>query len=477
MPENTSVRTQAARQVIDGPFNMPLLGWRWQYFWFMRDTIRAQRSMLERYGPLCGFSRFQAGDPDATLCAFGAEYNQVVLSNSQLFYNQNVSLEAGSDTALGRLGYGLPVMNGEVHRQQRRLVQPAFHKRKIEHYVDEIIHATQAMLDTWTPGETRDISKDMMGLTMRIVVKTLFGVGYDQAASIGSMLDEWLTLVVSSSILPIKHPRLPYGKLITHSVKLEQRILELIEAKRRQVEDAPDVLTMLIHARDEDGTQMTNKELIGQINLMFAAGRDTSSNVLMWTLFLLSQHPEIAGAVIRELDENLHGNVPTMETLNSLTLLERVIKESLRILTPASFNTRVATEDFTLGPYQLPKGTSVMYSYYLTHHDPKIYAEPERFLPDRWLTINPSPYEYIPFGTGPRMCIGSAFAWVEIKLVLALMLQRFRLSLLDNTQIDRQEVITLTSKQGMPMQVMPQDGKYRRVAVTGTILDMVTMDD
>lgn len=239
-----------------------------------------------------------------------------------------------------------------------------------------------------------------------------------------------------------------------------------------------DVLSMLIQARDEEqGTHLTEDELLGHAGVIFAAGHETSSNALTWTLFLLSQHPQVMADLLDELQSVLQGEAPTMAQLSQLTLLERVIKESMRVLSPVPWNARVTSQPTELGGYTLPAGTEVFVSIYETHQMPDLYPNPTHFEPQRWETVNPSIYEYNPFSVGPRLCIGAGFAMVEIKIVLAMLLQRYRLQFIPQVNIDRRGLIVMTPKHGMPMQVHPQDKQFTQGvgAVQGNVREMVKL--
>jgi cytochrome P450 len=196
---------------------------------------------------------------------------------------------------------------------------------------------------------------------------------------------------------------------------------------------------------------------------------------LAWTLLLLAQQPRILADVVDELDSVLHGGAPTLEQLPRLPLLERVIKESMRVLPPASVMSRVSTEPFQLGPYAMPKGSIVTISPYITHRLPELYPEPRAFKPERWETVDASPYDYIPFGAGPRMCIGASFAMMEIKPVLAMVLQRYRLTVVPGTRVNYQVKITLSPKGGLPMIVARQDRHFRTTEVRGTVQRLVDL--
>jgi cytochrome P450 len=246
-------------------------------------------------------------------------------------------------------------------------------------------------------------------------------------------------------------------------------MLRVIREKRaqliqRQSESSPntDILSALLEATDEHGVGLSEDELVGHASVLFAAGHETSSNALSWTLALLSQHPDIYAALHDELHGRLGGRAPHVAELAELPLLDQVVKESLRLLPPAPLNHRIAAVASELGGYAIERGTELISSAYHTHRIPEIYAEPQRFLPARWERLDPGPYAYNPFGGGPRLCIGASFALLEIKLVLCLLVQRFRLALPRDQRVDRTLVITMRPTRGLPMLVTRQDREFRR---------------
>jgi cytochrome P450 len=224
---------------------------------------------------------------------------------------------------------------------------------------------------------------------------------------------------------------------------------------------------------------LSEDELIGHISLLLWGSRDASVYAAVWTLFLLSQHPRVQADLVDELDQVLAGNPPSVEQLDRLPLLERVINESLRLLPPFPVIHRVSAETNKLGGYVIPAGAEIVMSTYHTHRIQEIYPDPLVFNPERWLTIQPSVFEFTPFSGGPRMCIGSSFAMQELKIILALVLQRYRLEFLPGTQVDRLVHVTLTPKNGMPMIVHTQDRQFKQGVggVRGNIRNMVTLPD
>ncbi|MDP2313633.1 MAG: cytochrome P450 [Pseudomonadota bacterium] len=464
---------------LPGPAPIPLLGWRANALRFLLDPI----AYIDALPSVRGVSPFVAGGCPPVLLvgdgpavfAIGGAANKVVLGDMEGFHSQRVP---GPPGAFQRLTAGLFSMNTPQHGQQRRLIQPAFHKRRIEGYRDDMVALTAQMLDGWTAGETRDVLADLQRLTFTIASRTLFGIEAGEATfSLGASILE----VVQRSMSPLTVvspdlPGSPRRALVTTSAKVEAGLRALVAERRAAGNEASDVLSTLVRTRDEAGEALTDDELIGQMFLLFFAGHDTTRNALAWALFLLSQHPAVADALVDELDGVLHGDAPTMEQLALLPLLDRVVKESLRLFPPAPLTARMTMRPTTIAGVDLPVGTEVHLSYYHTHRDPDVFAEPTRFRPERWATETPTPYEYVPFGAGARQCIGAGFAGLEIRVVLAMLLQRFRPVLAEGARVDRKTSIVLSPHPGLPMLLRPRGSRVTAPRVRGNVLGMVTID-
>jgi cytochrome P450 len=220
---------------------------------------------------------------------------------------------------------------------------------------------------------------------------------------------------------------------------------------------------------------MEESELIGQATVMFIASYENVASVLTWTLFLLAQHPQIMGDLHAELTSVLGGNPPDVETLEKLPLLDAVVKESMRVLPPVPYLVRKAIMPSSLGEFEIRKNDRVAVSAYITHHLPELYPNPRRFTPDRWFQIKPTPFEYFPFGAGPRACLGKLFAVAEIKIGLAMILARHRLAVQPDIRIDRRVQVMMSPKRGLPMIIHPPDRQFERAPVRGNIHDMVEL--
>ena len=484
-------RTMTASRSVPGPPALPVLGATAELVRFVLDPISHVGALFEKYGPI---AQLVVGSPTrivsterqvpGTVFLYGPEYNRALLTNHADYHKCALSgpLYPSDGVTprtrpLTRMLTGLFHANEADHRAQRRLLMPAFHRTRIESYRNEMVAVTDALLRDFRPGTVRDIRPDMMHVTLRIATATLFGADLGELGlRIGHDLESWGAHLRGANIVPFDLPLTPYRRWLDLSGEIDRRMLEVIRLKRENRGAGRDMLSMLIEARDEGGIGLSEDELIGHSGVIFAAGHETSSNALSWTLFLLAQHPTILANLCEELASKLRGDAPTVEDLNDLPLLDHVVKESLRLFPPAPLNHRITARDAELGEYRIPAGTEVLSSIYHTHRIAELYPEPLRFQPERWQNLDPGPYAYNPFSAGPRMCIGATFAWFEIKIVLAMLLQRFRLELVPNQRIDRYFGITLSPAPRLLMRVSRTDRAFARAArVHGNVHQMVDL--
>lgn len=482
---------------------------------FGRDSIGAAGRLFEQYGPVAsivrGPARIMSPNGKYVVVVNGPALNREVLTQHErykmyalpgtFFPEERDLAEArahggtyGRAAAerlrpIQRTLTGLFHVNGDEHRRHRRLLQPAFNKTRIDAYRDDMVALTRGMLDEWQIGEERDVHADLTELTLRIATKTLFGEDAgDRGVALARMMQAWLITMFSPGMLVrLDVKGLPYARWLDLTRRIDDETLAILRDKlsaiARLPEGAPigaDVLSMLIAARDEDGSALDEDELIGHTGVIFAAGHETSTNALAWTLFLLAEHPAVANELAAELASVLHGDAPTVEQLGKLPYLDAVVKESMRVLPPVPLHPRIVGEDHELGGHFLPKDTELFLSIFHMHHDPALFPEPNRFDPSRWSKIKPSVYEYNPFSAGPRMCIGAAFATMEIKIALAMLLQRFRVERTPGARVDRRVAITMAPKNGLPMRIRRADGAWaaarRSLApVSGNLREIVDL--
>jgi len=433
-------------------------------------------------GPTPAIPSLEAARGAGVVCVNGADLNRQVLTDHERFHTialpgrlfPTSRIPSARQKPITRTMTGLFHVNRAEHRKHRHLLMPAFAKTRIDAYRDDMVRIAKETFDQYRLGETRDVHADMTELTLRVATKTLFGE--DEGArgtQLARMMQRWLLTMMSPAMLfQLDAPPFPYWRFLNLTRAIDEQTAAILGGRRMRG-DGADMLSMLIAARDEEGAALDEDELVGHTGVIFAAGHETSTNALAWTLLFLSQHP----SVLRDLDdelESLHGAAPTVEDLARLTLLDGVVKESMRLLPPVPLHPRIVAEDSELGGHTLPAGSEVFLSIFHMHHDPDVFSDAEAFLPRRWETIKPTVYEYNPFSAGPRMCIGASFAMMEIKIVLAMLLSRFRLELPAGSHIDPRVAITMAPRGGLKMTVRERrtapsrvarfDGKVRRLA-------------
>jgi cytochrome P450 len=315
------------------------------------------------------------------------------------------------------------------------------------------------MIDGWHDGQPRNIADDMMKLTLYVVAKTLFDADVrNDSGRVGEALDVLLHAVIDASKTLIRLPewiptpkraRAKWSKETLHGV-----IGSIISERRQTEEDKGDLLSMLMLARDEDGTGMSDAQVLSEALTIFLAGHETTANTLTWTWYLLSQHPDIEAQLHEEVDRVLAGGAPTLEKLGELTFTEQIIKESMRLYPPVWSFGRMAIEDVPVNDYVLPKNRTVVVAPWVVHRDARWYDEPAQFKPERWtpeFEKDLHKYAYLPFGGGPRICIGNNFDMMEAKIILASMAQNYRLHLKKGHRVEPEPLITLRPKHGMMM--------------------------
>lgn len=449
-----------------------------EYVHFFRDPVGCMRELQQAFGSLVALGPIAFGEPTKLhVLAVGPEFNRQVLGEPAKFRTTGQFIHGPNGSAQRRIRFGLTRMNGRQHKQQRQLILPPFHKKAVAGYHDLIVELAQEVIGQWKPGR-RNIYADMRAVTLRIASAVLFGHEPTDADRIGHLLEVWARRNFSGPVwfFPVNIPGTPYRRLLKHAELVEQEILALVEKRRRDPSDRTDVLSILIQARDDENRGMTDMELVGQATILFGASFETTASTLTWTMFLLAQHPAVMRELMDELDRVLDGNPPTLEQLPQLSCLDRVIKESMRILPPVPFTIRAADDDqIPMGSLTLGHGTRVICSHYLTHHLPDIYPEPELFRPDRWRELDPTQYEYLPFSAGPRACVGAMFAIQVLKISLSLMLQKFRFTVVAGARIDRVVRITMNPRYGMPMVLHENDRRYQSSQVRGQIHEMVKL--
>ncbi len=412
-----------------GPRSLPVVG---DFFAWRRNPLEFLE-WLRTYGTVTKFKMlwfdvFMVTDPHLI--------EEVLVKTNEKDFAKTPPAKG---TVTGKLfGDGLLTSTGETWKRQRRLAQPAFHRHRIAGYANAMVAEAQRLATTWQEGETRNIQHDMMQVTLRIVVKTLFGTELQgQAEKTERALHELMTAFggLGNSIwllLQTFGVPTPASRRYAQAIQALDEIIYDLIAQRRAQGDATtsdDLLSMLLHAQDEDGTGMNDAQLRDEVITMFIAGHETTALTLTWAFYLLATHPEKAKILHEELDHVLCGRAPALADLPALKYADAVVKEAMRLYPPAwMVDGRVAVQETVLGGFRIPKGAIMGISQWLTHRDPRFYQEPTAFQPERWLdgSLKDLPkYAYFPFGGGQRQCIGNSFAAIEAVLVLATLAQKF----------------------------------------------------
>ncbi len=418
-----------------------------------RDPIRFLTGLAEQYGDLVYFKL----GPQPVFLLNNPDY----IRDALVTHNRNFMKGEGLQRAKRLLGEGLLTSEGEFHLRQRRLAQPAFHRQRIAGYAATMVEYAARTRDEWRAGETRDIAREMMRLTLAIAGKTLFDADVEsEADEIGEALTTTFALFNRVS-LPFAQwlDRLPLPatkRFQKARQRLDSTIYRIINERRAAAVDRGDLLSMLIAARDDegDGTGMTDEQLRDEAMTIFLAGHETTANALTWTWYLLSQHPEVAARFHAEIDEALKGRLPSAEDFPRLRYTEMVLAESMRLYPPAWLIGRRALSDYQINGYRIPARSILLLSQFVTHHDARFFPDPFRFDPERWTPEareSRPKFSYFPFGGGPRLCIGEHFAWMEGVLVLATIAQRFRMRLAPGHPVEMQPLVTLRPKHGMKL--------------------------
>lgn len=422
---------------------------------FNRDTLGFIERTQREYGDIA-WMRFLY--VPALFLYHPNEVEYVLATNSRNFI-KSITLRSNFFHRL--VGNGLLTSEGEEWRRQRRLSSPAFHRQRIAAYASTMIEFTERLTSSWREGETRDIHREMMRLTLEIVVRCLFKADVSQDVDqVGNTLKELVKPFASQASLKwIVNNRLPtpyHFRFHALAKKIDKVVYRIIAERRASGKDEGDLVSMLLAARDEDGSQMSDRQLRDEVMTLFLAGHETTALTLAWSWYLLGTHREAEQKFHAELDEVLGGRAPTMADLPRLKFTEQIAKESMRLYPPAFGLGREPIEDCEIGGYRVPAGTQIFLFQWVTQRDPRFYDDPLAFRPERWTEefVEQLPkFAYFPFGGGPRGCIGASFAMMEIILCLATIGQKFRLELVPGQRIEIYPAMSLRPKDGVKVVV------------------------
>jgi cytochrome P450 len=365
------------------------------------------------------------------------------------------------------LGQGLLTSSGDFWLRQRRLIQPAFSRERLYAYAADMTAAAERLSGEWRDGEERELLTEMMRLTLDIAARTLFGTNVRQdatqvAEALAVLQEIFLKRFNSLLPLPTWIPT-PQNLRLRRAVRRLDAILYRFIAQRRAEGDQGrhDLLSLLLHAQDEDGSRMTDRQLRDEAMTLFLAGHETTALTLAWTWYLLGTHPDVEERLFEEARTLLGDRPATGDDVPQLKFAEAVTLEAMRLYPPAYVIGREAVQPFELGGYAVPPGLTILMSQWVVQRDPRFYDEPEKFRPERWLEglAGRLPrYAYFPFGGGPRLCIGNSFAMMETALCLATLVRRWRCVLVPGRTVVPLPTFTLRPQPGIQA-VLRQRGR------------------
>ncbi len=354
----------------------------------------------------------------------------------------------------------LLLSDGAEHRRRRRLVQPAFGVKRVDAHLAMIITELDRTLDGWRAGARLDAARDLRIAIRRIVVRALFGERLGDAADdIGERLEPALSYVQRSPMqrIDINLRWNGYGRAVRATRAVDELILAEVVRRRAEGIDAdahPDTLSALMAAGDEDEDDpLTDAELCDQIRSLIAAGYDTTSSAAAWLVHALGAHPDVFSRLRLQVRDTIGDRPPTVDDIRTMPLVDGVVREVLRLWPPGAVSGRVAIDDFEVLGYDVPGGSTILYSPYITHRLPEVWGDPEVFRPERWADGEPVPYSFVPFGGGARRCIGFALATLELQALAVRLAQRVSWSL-DRPVATPFGLATFAPKGGVPITVV-----------------------
>lgn len=453
MASLTSVITPPVQSVPAVP-GLPIVG---NLIQFRRDRLDLQ-DRAARTGPL---ARVQLAHIPAYV-ATDADIAHEVLVEKASRFRKSLAMQFLRPL----LGDGLLLSEGETHKRHRKLLAPAFAPKRLAAYGTVMVEETKRQLERWKHGTRIDISHEMMEMTLAIAGRTMFGADVrSDAAAVAEGLEMGMRAHQASLRLPIKfgfEKLLPRARLMQRGVALlDEVVYRLIAEGRARGTDKGDVLSILLLARDEeDGTGLTDVQVRDEVMTLLLAGHETTANALTWTWYELARNPAVLATLVAEIDRVVGTRDVTVEDLPNLPFNAAVLDESMRLHPPAYMTGRETTEEMTIAGHRLPEGALVLVNIRGIHRRADYFPRPDLFEPARMLPeakkARPR-HHFLPFGAGPRVCIGSHFALLEGQLALATMVQHTRMRLLA-TRVVPEPMVTLRPRGGMPAIVERRDG-------------------
>jgi cytochrome P450 len=432
---------------------------------FLDDSVGGFTDIWSAHGDTAVFPH----GGQRTVFVSGTANNRVLFSRNDALH-VSIGLPGPRNSAQRAFARGIFGLNGDEHHAARRLFLPLFRNGAVAAYHDRLTGYIGTMVGGWRAGQTRDLYREMKAISLAVTTGMLFGIDEPElAARADAAFDTWLDLnhrAGFASALGVENATgAEYGQLIEAGEVLADLLRDVIAARQKRPATGDDLLAPVLAARATGA--LTDNDVLGLVHTLFNAAHHTTTSALTWTLFLIAQHPEVNAALLDELT----GDTPARG------LLDHVIKESMRILPPVVYVSRVSVAPVQFGAVEVPAKSIVIGGLYTTMHAPSAFPQPERFDPHRWEHHAACPYSNVPFGAGSRMCLGAPLATHLMQIALGYIVPRFRLAVVPGSRIDRRASLTLRPDPGIPVLIRAQDRNFATSSVTGAIHEMVELPD
>ncbi len=454
---------------VPGPKPVPILGWRGNILRYLRSPVKYLTALREGWGNVVALAeggnepliyRPAPGLAKQTIFGFGAEINRQVLTHSEVFGGGEFRAPEDAEW----INMNMSSVNGERRVQHKAVMAPAFVRENLKCYYEEIAEEIDRMLAGWQGRGEVDLMAEAYTLAGRIASRCFYGQQPDRfEENLAVTIREFATTMFHPmSAIRLKVPGLPYWHLARLSAKIRALLGEELKRKEKQGYSGNDALSMIMRAQFDSQIRLTEDEVMGSSVGLFLAGHDVPANALVLLIALLTTHPDACRRLMEEIDHELGEDLITYDQIFKLPELDRVYKESLRILNPAFLIFRQTQVDTVLGDYEISRGTEVLLTPFMTSRDPLAFDQPGHFKPERWTTAKPSPFEFLPFSYGPRRCLGASFAEIQLKLAITRILQRFRLIPRQDAKLDFRYTFAVHPTGKLVFELKPQDRDFAR---------------
>lgn len=451
----------------------------------MRDPLVATRRIFEAAGPFVVLveglpfirpSRAVLLGVPLVLTA-GAAFHRELLSDPDTWRGASLLPGGPRGSAARRMSAGLTRLTGDRHIHYRKLLLPPLHKTSVRAISGKMAERAAAQAAAWPTQRPMDLSEYARRMMRDLALELLFGGSSEQSNAIADRVSRLMERKWDWSVIavPINLPITTYGRVVRDAATLERLTLEWAAAKRGRV-DGTDLASIIVNSSDMDGKPPDGAVIVGQLASLLAAASEASHSVLVWTLFLLQQHPRVAAVLLNELHDRLGAGALASDQVTELPYLDAVIKEAMRVLPPVPIQIRVAQSDTAIAGHAVPKGTRVLLNTFLTNRMSDLYPDPDVFWPERWFNIAPTVFEFPVFSGGPYSCPGYLFGSTAVKVALAAIVSRFTIDLLPASRIDYLVQPTLRPRGGVSVRLRRRDGEAPiPISVTGNIRDLVKL--